>query len=181
MYNVLEKLRSSEVLNAKEQKIHEQGLVSILLQLHNELDAAVADAYGWPHNLTEEETLEKLVALNRERAAEEARGLVRRLRPDYQNPQGVQQAGLDVEKPGVVTETVSQELTEWPQNLAEQAQAVQRIVQLYQHPVSATDLSLQFKKGGKGAKTREQQIETILQTLNGLGLIRKTEQGGYVK
>ena len=34
MYNVLEKLRSGKALNAKEQKTHEQGLVSILLQLH---------------------------------------------------------------------------------------------------------------------------------------------------
>src|SRR5436305_844237 len=83
--------RNGEALNAKDQKIHEQGLISILLQLHNELDAAVAAAYGWPANLTEEEILEKLVALNKERAAEEARGLIRWLRPEYQNPQGFQQ------------------------------------------------------------------------------------------
>ena len=44
MYNVMEKLRSVEVLNAKEQKTNEQGVVSILLQLHNELDVAVANA-----------------------------------------------------------------------------------------------------------------------------------------
>uniref|UniRef100_UPI001FA7BF11 class I SAM-dependent DNA methyltransferase n=1 Tax=Pontibacter vulgaris TaxID=2905679 RepID=UPI001FA7BF11 len=81
MYNVLEKLRSGEALNAKEQKTHEQGLVSILLQLHTELDAAVAAAYGWPANVPEEEILEGLVALNKERAAEEARGHIRWLRP----------------------------------------------------------------------------------------------------
>ncbi|MBK7011853.1 MAG: hypothetical protein IPH43_03605 [Xanthomonadales bacterium] len=34
----------------------------------------------------DEAVLERLVALNAERAAEEARGLVRWLRPDYQNP-----------------------------------------------------------------------------------------------
>ncbi|MEP7377885.1 MAG: DNA methyltransferase, partial [Chitinophagaceae bacterium] len=70
MYNVLEKVRIGEKLNAKEQKIHEQGLINILLQLHHELDDAVAAAYGWPANLTNEEILEKLVALNKERAAE---------------------------------------------------------------------------------------------------------------
>ena len=86
MDNVLEKLRSGEPLNAKEQTIHEQGLVSVLKQLHDELDAAVFDAYGWPVTLTEEEILERLVALNAERAAEERRGLIRWLRPEFQNP-----------------------------------------------------------------------------------------------
>ena len=86
MYNVLEKLRSGEPLNDKEKTIHEQGLVSVLKQLHDELDAAVFDAYGWPVTLTDEEILERLVALNAERAAEEQRGLIRWLRPEFQNP-----------------------------------------------------------------------------------------------
>ena len=41
MYNVLEKLRSGEPLTAKEKLIHEQGLVSVLKQIHDDLDAAV--------------------------------------------------------------------------------------------------------------------------------------------
>ncbi len=47
MYNVLEQLRSGEPLTPKERLIHEQGLVSVLRQLHDELDAAVLAAYGW--------------------------------------------------------------------------------------------------------------------------------------
>src|SRR5207237_2671271 len=47
MYNVLEKLRRGETLSDKDKKIHEQGLVSVLRQIHDDLDAAVADAYGW--------------------------------------------------------------------------------------------------------------------------------------
>ena len=35
---------------------------------HKKLDAAVFAAYGWPVNLTDEEILEKLLALNLERA-----------------------------------------------------------------------------------------------------------------
>ena len=88
MYNVLEKLRSGAVLTAKEKQIHEKGLVSVLKQIHDELDAAVFDAYGWPHDLTDEEILERLVALNHERAEEEKRGLIRWLRPEFQNPSG---------------------------------------------------------------------------------------------
>ena len=40
---------------------------------HKRLDAAVAGAYGWSADLTDEEVLEKLLALNLERAAEEAK------------------------------------------------------------------------------------------------------------
>jgi type II restriction/modification system DNA methylase subunit YeeA len=40
-----------------------------LRDLHRTLDEAVAAAYGWPADLTEEEVLARLLALNRERAA----------------------------------------------------------------------------------------------------------------
>jgi hypothetical protein len=40
---------------------------------HNSLDVAVAAAYGWPADLTDEQILEKLLSLNLERAAEEAK------------------------------------------------------------------------------------------------------------
>jgi len=47
MYNVLEKLRTGETLTDKDKKIHDEGLVTILKQIHDELDAAVLEAYGW--------------------------------------------------------------------------------------------------------------------------------------
>ncbi len=112
LYNVLERLRRGDPLSAKDRQIHEQGLVSVLGQLHDELDADVLAAYGWedlaprlvgrPGGTTprpdkpaeqaeaEEELLTRLVALNRERAAEEARGRVRWLRPDFQRPAGAE-------------------------------------------------------------------------------------------
>ncbi len=40
---------------------------------HKKLDAAVAAAYGWLADLSDEQILERLLALNLERAAEEAR------------------------------------------------------------------------------------------------------------
>ncbi len=40
---------------------------------HKKLDAAVAAAYGWPADLSDEQILEKLLALNLARAAEEAK------------------------------------------------------------------------------------------------------------
>jgi hypothetical protein len=64
-------------LTPKEKEIHELGLVSVLKQIHDDLDVAVFAAYGWPTSLTDEEILERLVALNHERAAEEKRGHIR--------------------------------------------------------------------------------------------------------
>jgi hypothetical protein len=43
--------------------------IQALDDVHRGLDTAVLDAYGWPHNLTDEEILEHLLALNLERAS----------------------------------------------------------------------------------------------------------------
>jgi len=42
-----------------------------LANLHAALDAAVARAYGWPEDITTEDALDRLFALNQERAANE--------------------------------------------------------------------------------------------------------------
>jgi len=44
--------------------------------LHRDLDEAVFAAYGWPSDFTDEALLERLLALNLERAAEEERGII---------------------------------------------------------------------------------------------------------
>ncbi len=43
-----------------------------LQHAHTRLDHAVLDAYGWPHDLSDEEILERLLALNLARAEEDA-------------------------------------------------------------------------------------------------------------
>ena len=115
LYNVLDKLRRGEALTAKDKLLHEQGLVSVLQSLHDELDAAVLQAYGWSdlgpvpwadeaaRAAWTETLLERLVALNAKRAAEEAAGTVRWLRPEFQDPArraalaapSLQQAGIE--------------------------------------------------------------------------------------
>lgn len=84
IYNVLEKLRRGEALDDAEEAIKDKGLVLIVKELHDRIDGLAAEAYGWPADLSDDEILARLVALNAERAAEEKRGLVRWLRPDYQ-------------------------------------------------------------------------------------------------
>ncbi len=80
----LEKLRAGAPLDAKEQRTHQQGLVSALRQVHDELDTTIAAAYGLPATATDDEILTHLVTLNARRAAEEARGEIRWLRPSFQ-------------------------------------------------------------------------------------------------
>jgi hypothetical protein len=87
MYNVLEKLRRGVTLTAKDKKIHEQGLVSVLKQIHDDLDAAVADAYGWPAELSDDQILQRFVELNHvlaEQAAAVRAALVARPSPATQ-------------------------------------------------------------------------------------------------
>jgi hypothetical protein len=86
IYNLVEKLRAGGALTAAEETEARDARARIVLHLHEQLDRAVADAYGWPHDLSRAEIVARLVALNDERAAEEASGHVRWLRPDYQIP-----------------------------------------------------------------------------------------------
>lgn len=84
MGDVLEKLRAGAALDEDDTRIPDEGLVLILNELHDTLDGLVFDAYGWPRGLANEDIVARLVALNKERAKEDARGLVRWLRPDDQ-------------------------------------------------------------------------------------------------
>lgn len=57
MYNLLEKLRKGEDFTDKDREYNNKALVSTLKQIHDELDKAVLEAYGWedlkyPHPLT---------------------------------------------------------------------------------------------------------------------------------
>jgi len=174
MYNVLEKLRTGDVLTTKDRAIHEKGLVSILRQLHDDLDKAVADAYGWPADLPDAEILERLVSLNAERAAEEARGFIRYLRPEYQNPGGTQQTSLDVPVTAPKTASQKADRNEWPATLPERVQAIKRTLEAEAAPLRSEDIGKRFK----GA--RKADVSAVLETLELLGLIRHMEDGQYI-
>ena len=173
MYNVLEKLRAGESLNAKEKLIHDQGLVSVLKQLHDDLDAAVFAAYGWPATLTDAEILERLVALNAERAAEEKRGIIHWLRPEYQikaiggtsSTSPTLNLPESTPKPKTRKSPVVNRKSKvvWPKSLAERVQAVEAALHRAAAPVTAADLATQF------ARAKPADVEEILKTLATLG------------
>jgi len=168
MYNVLDKLRASEPLTAKEKTIHEQGLVSVLQKLHDDLDVAVFDAYGWPYDLTDEQILERLVALNHERADEERRGVVRWLRPDFQNPdakQPTQAALVGTEAEEEEAASVVTTVPPWPKKLADQIARVRDVVTKSSDEWSVENVA----SGFKGAKRKD--AEDVLDALAALGLL----------
>ena len=178
MYNVLEKVRAEYPLTAKEKTIYEQGLISILKQLHDDLDKAIFDAYGWPSTLTNEEILQHLVDLNTKRVAEEANGLVRWLRPEYQAPDEVQHKQatlLDVtsksEAPVALVEKQN-----WPKALKDRATAVRAVLAAFDDPVGVKEVASGFN--GKRTQKRLGEVEEILEMLVTLGQIEE-ESGKF--
>ncbi|MBN8613201.1 MAG: hypothetical protein J0L92_21595 [Deltaproteobacteria bacterium] len=177
VYNVLETLRAGGALTEKEQAVHEQGLVSLLSKLHNDLDAAVFDAYGWPPDLTDEQIVERLVALNAERSAEELRGTVRYLRPDFQAPKTevvpTQPTLLpDDEEETRPSSSPPPALPEadrvWPKDYFAQASAVRDLVASLPDGAKFDAGSLDPHFKGKAPK-RVDQIARILSTFAKLG------------
>ena len=65
LYNVLAALREGRPLTPKEKTIHAQGLVGVLRDLHDQLDAAVLAAYGLPEGSSGDALLEPLVRLGK--------------------------------------------------------------------------------------------------------------------
>ncbi|MCF6432941.1 DNA methyltransferase [Leisingera sp. MMG026] len=171
IYNVLEKLRAGEVIEGKDKEIYDQGLIGILRDLHDQIDAAVADAYGWPVDLSDEDILMRLVDLNKERVAEEAAGHIRWLRPDYQNP-----TGAKVEK-GKTTDVdlgavAKVEKSPWPKGLPEQIAAVREAL-VEMGEASPEQIARRF------ARARTTAVQPLLESLAALGQADKTEDGKY--
>ncbi|MBU6122612.1 class I SAM-dependent DNA methyltransferase [Hymenobacter siberiensis] len=177
LYNVVEKLRANQVLTAKEQVIHENGLAAVVLELHRHLDTVVAAAYGWPTDLPDGELLMRLVQLNQQRAAEEAAGVVRYLRPAFQSKEVDEQltmgdgflAATRAEKIGAVV------FREWPAGLAQQMRVVREVVTSASGTLSAAAVA-----GSFGTSVKVKQVQPLLESLAELSLLRwDAESNGY--
>ena len=96
MYNVVDRLRSGEALTKAEREVHELAACGTLRDLHDDLDRAVAEAYGWIWPETPAVILDRLVALHDRRIEEEAAGTVRWLRPEYQIPRFGKQTQTEI-------------------------------------------------------------------------------------
>ena len=227
LYNVLEALKAGRALTDKERDVHDRGLVTLIRQHHDAIDAAVAEAYGWDdcakspsplageggaplgaegegpamsiadkslsaadaagpspvasrhplpqgeRGLSDEEILTRLVALNKERAAEEAKGIIRYLRPEFQAPGATApqvNATLDLgEAPAAAPAAV----IPWPKTMAEQITAVAAILAASPTPQHPRDIARAFK--GTNAKG----ITPVADALSAIGQARRLADGRY--
>jgi hypothetical protein len=186
IYNVLEKVRASHPLTSKDKALHDAALVSTLKQLHDDLDAAVAAAYGWPWPLADAEILERVVTLNTARAAEESTGLIRWLRPDYQNSEarsqksGGKQATLILtdEKPAAAAnrksaiKNLKSPKPTWPKTMAERAKAVESYLSAAESPVTPAEVARAFQRANPT------EVAEILETLAALSRARPGDTPG---
>lgn len=210
MYNVLDALRLGRPLTAKEKVTHAQGLVSVLAELHDKLDTLVLQAYGWADLApalvgqpggtlpwpekpaaqaeAEEELLTRLVALNAERAAEEARGMVRWLRPEFQDParrsaatpvaaqDEIEMAEADADaaprsgtKKPPKAKAAATSKRPWPSSLPEQMRAVADLLARSGRPVALDAMEAEFTSRGPWKR----RLPQILEALSALGRARE--------
>lgn len=181
----------------------------MLAELHDWLDALVLQAYGWADLApalvgkpggtlpwpekpaaqaeAEEELLVRLVALNAERAAEEARGTVRWLRPEFQDParrdtpalpvatQDEMDLGVDQATPSPATKkgrkpaaAAAPVKRPWPNTLPEQMRGVAGVLTASARPIGLDVIEATFT--GRGPWKR--RIPQILEALAALGRAR---------
>jgi len=209
LYNVLERVRELEnecdvpPLTDKERDIYDAGQLQILKELHDDIDRATIEAYGWDdlipelvgkpgattpslhktedQEAAEEELLSRLVALNQERAAEEANGQVRWLRPDYQIPK----LGHKVKTPDA--EQLEAELPvaaatnqpAWPTEELDQIRIVREVLAKAPAPALPGDIAALFS--GRNTQKRKTRVDTVLQTLVAAGTARTGESDGQTR
>ncbi|MEX2304184.1 MAG: DNA methyltransferase [Bryobacterales bacterium] len=199
MYNVLQKMRTGEELTPDDKTTHEQGLVSVLGQLHDELDKAVLEAYGWSdlasalvgkpggttptHHKTPEQAeaedtlLERIVTLNAQRAAEEARGVIHWLRPQLQSPEKKQARQEKLLPELAEPEELAAELPgkrQWPKTLPDQVRAIRATLAEQPSPVTAEQVARTF------TRAQSKRIAELLETLVTFGKARLTDDQRYI-
>lgn len=205
LYNVLERVRELEngadvhPLSDSEKDIYDAGQIAILKELHDDIDREVFAAYGWddladrlvgkpgattpsPHKsedqeAAEEELLMRLVALNQERAADEKRGIVHWLRPDFQIPRlGHKVHGQEQQEADLGEAVLAVEETKWPTDGLDQIRVLRDLLSKAEGPTPIPALSAAFK--GRNTAKRRERIEDVMETLVATGAARSSE-GGY--
>lgn len=207
LYNALERLREIESdtaqppLTGSERDVHQAGLVSVLKEIHDDIDRAALSAYGWEdlipalvgkpgatlpsdhksdaQEAAEETLLGRLVALNHARAEEEKRGVVRWLRPDYQKAK----LGIKVAKP--VSGELDLEIAEgeakpkWPADGLEQIRVVRDLLARAEGPVASSVIASVFD--GRNTAQRKERVARVLATLAATGAARTEGVSGEAR
>jgi hypothetical protein len=179
MYNLLEKLRAGQEFTEADRAYNNKALVSTLKQIHDQLDQAVFAAYGWQDLWAAQQTgtdinetiLERLVALNAERAAEERNGLIRWLRPEYQNPNQTTATQTEIIDSSEADETIVTpiEQQKWPTAAKAQLAAIRDLLRTSSSVWTVLQIANQFT--GKNTQKKLDAIGENLDRLEWFGLL----------
>ena len=183
-------------LTPAERDIYDAGLIAILKDIHDEIDRAAFEAYGWqdlgqrlvgrpgatmpsPHksadqDAAEEELLKRLVELNIERQKEEARGIVRWLRPDCQIPKLAGKIARPEDGEQTSAELIvipDKDKPKWPSEPFDQIRMVKDMLAKAPAPATPGEISALFT----GGKKRAERVASILDLLRETGGARQLE------
>lgn len=171
LYNIRAKHVANEPLDLVEQDIWIYGRVGIIAELHDRLDHAVAAAYGWAVDISAEEMVSQLAALNAERAGEERAGRVRWLRPEFQLPRAsmvaIDGGAADEHSFALAASAVTASRAVLPRDRDGRAAAVFAALAMQSAPTTTDALAASFK----GGRPVRQTIERVLEAGARVGLI----------
>lgn len=201
LYNALERLRElasgADVppLSEAERDIKDAGQIQVLRDLHDDIDRAVLDAYGWadlapalvgmpgattpsPHKSpaqleAEEEVLVRLVALNQARQVSEAKGRIEWLRPAYQAPRLRNKAPQPDRAEQVAADLAGSaqgavHALAWPGDGLDQIRAVRSVLAAATTPLASAEIARRFR----GGRNRAARVETVLRHMVETGTVR---------
>lgn len=169
IYNLLAARRAGEKLTGKQAKLHTLLATDELLSLHDRLDAAVLAAYGWPADLGEDALLERLLALNHARVAEEASGLVRWLRPELA---ATAEAPVEAEaEPEEAEPTEPEARAEWPSDPGDQYLSVYLAIAGAAAPMDVESVAARFERAPR------KQVAAVFEQLVKLHRVVVLEDG----
>jgi len=206
LYNALDQLRLRAAglietpMSEAERDFHEAGLISMLGEIHDEIDRAVLEAYGLDHladalvgqpgattpltgekpaalAAAQEELLSALVALNQERQREEQQGRVRWLRPDFQIPRIAHKLPEAPDQQLFADLAVaSPEIRlAWPKDTGEQLRVIRRL--LIATPSPAPDRVIERALAGRASAQRRKRVKAILEAMAKRGIIQSFTEG----
>ncbi|MCW5720006.1 MAG: class I SAM-dependent DNA methyltransferase [Devosia sp.] len=173
LYNSIEVAKGAKALPASNADIHQRGRIPILKRLHEQLDEAVFAAYGWSGDTAEDEILNRLVALNHQRADEERRGFIKWLRPDYQIDRLGPLAHRADRIQTLATVAGKAKKSLFPTTERDQARVVLQLIERSREPMSAEEIAALFSS----RKLVVTDVQEVLKSLNRLGLADTLDNG----
>ncbi|MBN9481526.1 MAG: class I SAM-dependent DNA methyltransferase [Bordetella sp.] len=148
--------------------------IQVLNHLHQRLDRAVLQGYGWPEGIEDEATVQALLRLNLERAEAEAGGAVRFLRPAYQRGRvRLTWAPVQIEAPLMRVA----ERRPLPDALDELAGALLEHLRREGAPLQSLDLARRFD--GQIGRRETDRVEQMLAVLAVAGSVQRVDDGWF--